>query len=163
MTRVQRKPRSAGWWWPWFIGALLVATAGGQGIMLYAATHDPTFAIEPDYYAKAVAFDTTILRDRENIQLGWRAAGTMTTSGSAAALRVTLTDSAGTPISGARVRAVAIHNLDGSHPLSVALAESGAAYSGLIPGAHRGLWEIRVDAVLGTSHFTPSIRVDYSP
>ena len=58
MTDARR--RTPGWWWPWFVVALLVATAGGQGIMLYAATHDPTFAIEPDYYQKAVAFDTTI-------------------------------------------------------------------------------------------------------
>ena len=47
-----------GWYWPWFIGVLLVATAGGQGVMLYAATHDSTFALEPDYYKRAVAFDT---------------------------------------------------------------------------------------------------------
>ena len=71
MTDARR--RTPGWWWPWFVVALLVATAGGQGIMLYAATHDPTFAIEPDYYQKAVAFDTTIQQERGNLALGWTA------------------------------------------------------------------------------------------
>ena len=87
MTDARR--RTPGWWWPWFVVALLVATAGGQGIMLYAATHDPTFAIEPDYYQKAVAFDTTIQQERGNLALGWtataRAAATQYGGGAEAA------------------------------------------------------------------------------
>jgi hypothetical protein len=66
------EPRS-GRFWPWFVTALLVATAAGQGIMFYAATHDPTFAVEPDYYAKGVGFDTTMALERETAALGWHA------------------------------------------------------------------------------------------
>jgi nitrogen fixation protein FixH len=157
------KGRTAGWWWPWFIAALLVATAGGQAIMLYAATHDPTFAIEPDYYAKAVAYDTTIMRGRENIRLGWRASGAMTASDGGASVRIAVIDSAGLPVTGARISAVAIHNLDGSHPIPVPLTEAGGGYVGRIDHAHRGLWEIRLDAVRGADHFTPSLRVDFTP
>jgi len=156
--------RTAGWWWPWLIGALLVATAGGQAIMLYAATHDPTFAIEPDYYKKAVAWDTTMLHDRENARIGWRATGSMTTaSGSNAAIRVVVTDSTGTPVTGAAVRALMIHNLDSAHPLTVELRESGSAYAAEVAHPRRGLWEIRLDAVRGSTHFTPSFRLDYTP
>ena len=109
--------RQSGWWWPWFVVALLVATAAGQGIMYYEATHDPTFAIEPDYYNKAVAYDSAMLRERETIALGWHPIGTMTAaSPTDAAVRVVLTDSLGLPVVGARVRGSAIHNLDGSHP-----------------------------------------------
>ena len=157
--------RQAGWWWPWFIVALLIATAAGQGIMYYEATHDPTFAIEPDYYSKAVAYDTAIVRARENVALGWRPVGVMTAaSPSDAAVRVVLTDSLGLPVIGARVRGSAIHNLDGSHPVAVQFTDAGGgAYVATMAGARRGLWEFRLDAVRENSHFTPSLRVDYSP
>lgn len=163
MSNPPRTLLESGRLWPWFIAALLVATAAGQGVMLYAATHDPTFAVEPDYYTKAVAWDTTMLRERENIRLGWHADGSMSAAVSGAALRIAITDSAGAPVYGAQVRVTAIHNLDSRHPATIAMTESGAAYTGDLPGAHRGLWELRVDAVRGSSHFTPSLRVDFTP
>lgn len=163
MNTVPKTLLESGRLWPWFIAALLVATAGGQFVMAYAATHDPTFAVEPDYYRKAVAWDTTMLRERENLRLGWQATGSMARSGAGATVRVALNDSNGSPVSGAVVRVLAIHNLDGSHPVAIVLRESGPAYTGDLPGAHRGLWELRVDVVRGTSHFTPSLRVDFSP
>lgn len=149
--------------WPWFIALLLVATAGGQFVMVYAATHDPTFAVEPDYYKKAVAWDTTMVRERENLRLGWQAAGSMARTDAGAEVRIALTDSTGSPVAGAEVRVMAIHNLDGSHPVAIVLRESGPAYRGVLPDARRGLWELRLDVVRGTIHFTPSLRVDFPP
>ena len=163
MNGVPKTLLESGRLWPWFIAALLVATAGGQFVMAYAATHDPTFAVEPDYYRKAVAWDTTMLRERENLKLGWRAHGSMVRSGAGAEVRIAVTDSTGSPVAGADVRVVAIHNLDSGHRLAITLRESGLAYIGDLPGAHRGLWELRVDVVRGTGHFTPSLRVDFSP
>ena len=165
-VRTPRPGRLPGWWWPRVIVAIFVATACGQAILIYSATHDPTFAIEPDYYRKAVAWDTTMRREGESLALGWRAAAAMTTDAAhGAAVRVVVTDSAGAPVRGALVRGLAIHNLDSSHPVALAFADSGDAYVARIAPAelHRGLWELRIDADRAGSRFMQSLRVDYAP
>ena len=160
--------RQAGWIWPWLVGALLVCTAGGQAIMLYAATHDPTFAIEPDYYNRAVAWDTTMANDRATIALGWKASAAMSSAvgpGSTidATVHVAVVDRDGTPVRGARVRATAVHNLDGSHQTSVSFVADGDTYVATMVGARRGLWELRLDVTRDDAHFTPLLRLDYPP
>jgi nitrogen fixation protein FixH len=158
------QPRKAGWWWPWLIAALLVATAAGQGVIWYLATHDPTFAVEADYYRKAMAWDSTMARDRENLALGWTAqAEALAGPGEAMTVAVTLRDRAGALVSGARVQATAVSNLDASHPVALSLAESGGAYRAAVPGARRGLWELRVDARSNGARFTPILRVEHRP
>lgn len=156
--------RPAGWWWPWLIVSLLVATAAGQAIIWYQATHDPTFAIEPDYYNKAVAWDSAMARQRENIALGWTAtAEAASGAGNAMTLVVRLRDRDGNPLPGARVQAVAVSNLDASHPVSLALAESDGAYRGAVAAAQPGIWEIRLDARARGARFTPALRVEHAP
>ena len=151
-----------GWYWPWFIGILLVATAGGQGVMLYAATHDSTFALEPDYYKRAVAFDTVIQQQRANLALEWTAhasVGPLVDGQREVAL--TLTDGNAHPITDARVRVTAIHNLEGDHQVSQSLrASTDGRFVASMPLMRAGLWELRVEALRGRERFTPSLRVD---
>lgn len=162
MTDTRRRP--AGWWWPWFVVALLAATAGGQGVMLYAATHDPTFAIEPDYYQKAVDFDSTMQMERGNLALGWIATARGAASHDSIVVHVTLADRAGAPVAGARVAGVAIHNLDGGTHLPATFVElGGGAYEARIATPRRGLWELRLDATRAGERFTPTLRMDVAP
>jgi len=94
-----------GWYWPWIVAALLVATAAGQGILFYAATHDASMAIEPDYYRKAVAWDAQRARDSVSAALGWTATGELRAPDSTGAeVAVRLADADGAPLGGARVR-----------------------------------------------------------
>lgn len=156
-----RAPGS-GRFWPWFVVLLLVGTAGAQGVLLYAATHDRAFAIEPDYYTKAVAWDAAMSRERENVTLAWtvRAALARTASGDGA-LHITLMDSLGAPVRGAGVRVVALHNLEAARPTSAALTERGdGEYVGTLPGARSGLWELRIDAHAAGHRFTPVLRAE---
>lgn len=151
-----------GWYWPWIIIALLVATAAGQGVMLYAATHDPSMAIEPDYYRKAVDWDTQMAQDAANRSLGWTARasiGGVDASGSEVV--VALADAEGLPVAGARVRVAAIHNLDGARHVEGTLTEgAGRTYTARLPLHRAGLWELRVDAVRGADRFTASLRAE---
>lgn len=151
-----------GWYWPWFIGALLVATAAGQGVMLYAATHDSTFSIEPDYYNKAVAFDTVINQDRENVALGWTASATIgALENGTREVVLTLTDSSARPIPDAHVRVTAIHNLEGDrHVMQALVVQPDGRFTARLPLVRAGLWELRVDVMRGHERFTPSLRVD---
>ena len=151
-----------GWYWPWLIVALLAATAAGQGVMLYAATHDPTMAIEPDYYRKAVNWDSQMAQDASNLALGWTAqarVGAVGTDGADVVVR--LADAAGAPVAGALVRVTAIHNLDGARHVEGTLVQGAAgSYAARLPLHRAGLWELRVDAVRGSERFTASLRVE---
>jgi nitrogen fixation protein FixH len=162
MTDARR--RSPGWWWPWFVVALLVATAGGQGVILYAATHDPTFAVEPDYYKKAVDFDSTIQLQRGNLTLGWTATARGTASPDTIVVQLTLADRVGAPVAGAHVAGVAIHNLDGGTHVPATFTDlGGGAYEARLATPRRGLWELRLDATRAGERFTPTLRMDVRP
>ena len=151
-----------GWYWPWFIVALLVATAAGQGVMLYAATHDHTFSIEPDYYKKAVAFDTVMRQERENLALGWTATATIgALADGTREVALVLADRAEQPITDAHVRVTAIHNLEGDHHVVQALTpRPDGRFVARMPLTRAGLWELRVNAMRGHERFTPSLRVE---
>jgi nitrogen fixation protein FixH len=151
-----------GWYWPWLIIALLVATAAGQGVMLYAATHDATFSLEPDYYRKAVAWDTVMQQERANRALGWHASAVVGTSDATGRdVAISLAGGDGRPVHGARVRVTAIHNLDGDHHIARTLVGGAdGRYTGHLPLVHDGLWELRVSAMRGRDQFTTSLRVD---
>jgi hypothetical protein len=60
-------PRTSGAFWAWVPATLLGSMLAGLGIMAYIAVDDPTFALEPDYYDKAVHWDRgqTLLRASE--------------------------------------------------------------------------------------------------
>lgn len=169
MTTERRQHKAAadrkGLFWPWFVGALLVATVGGQGIMYYAATHDPTFAIEPDYYAKAVAWDSTMARERASAALGWRAWVTIARGPAGRPrLSVRVADSTGVPVTGANVRAVLISNLDAAHPLAVDLPDSARGqYEADLDRPHVGLWEVRLDVRTAGADFSPTLHTEFKP
>jgi nitrogen fixation protein FixH len=151
-----------GWYWPWLIVALLFFTAGFQGWLIFAATHDPSMAIEPDYYRKAVAWDERMAQDSVSESLHWQPALSLGAIGrDGARVTVRLGDSAGAPVRGARVRVVAIHNLDGTRHIEGALESQGdGSYAAQLPLDRTGLWEVRVEALRGREHFTASLRAD---
>ena len=49
-----------GWYWPVVIVSLLVGGAAANIGFMIVANRDPTFAVEPDYYRKAVDWDRTM-------------------------------------------------------------------------------------------------------
>jgi len=158
--------RRAGWYWPWIVTALLVGSAAVQGVIIWAATHDPSFAIEPDYYRKAVAWDARLAEERASAALGWTATASLTraSAGAPAAIVLSLRGAGREPVRGAHVRVTAIHNRDGAHPVIGALAErADGAYGAELPLERAGLWEVRVDATRGAERFSASLRTDLPP
>jgi hypothetical protein len=154
--------KTKGWYWPWLIGALLVATVAGQGVMLYAAASDDTMSIEPDYYKKAVAWDSTAALDSVSALLHWKADVKISGAGvSGGDLVVILTDAAGDRVADAHVKVIAIHNLDGKRHIEAVLDQSAdGRYSAHMPLDHAGLWEVRVQAERGADHFRTTTRAE---
>ena len=61
-----------GWYWPVAIVGLLVSGAAANIGFMIVANRDATFAVEPDYYRKAVDWDHTMAQEARNAELGWR-------------------------------------------------------------------------------------------
>ncbi len=149
--------------WPIAVATILGLTIAANVWIVRVANRDPSVAVEPDYYQKAVHWDDELAQRARNDSLGWRLTPALHDTGTDAAgtLDVTLEDHGGTPLSGARIAVVAIHNTRASRPITLLLRDEGrGAYRAAFPGWRRGMWELRFDIHRGDAHFTADRRVD---
>jgi nitrogen fixation protein FixH len=155
-----------GMWWPIGLSAVLAATVAANIWVAVIANDDPSFAVEPDYYRKAVAWDTTLAQDRHNALLGWRLTPEMSAIApdGTSLLSAQLTDSTGAAISGAaiRVAALAVARASNVHDLTLTPAAGTGNYAVRFEARRAGEWELRFDATLGAEHFTQVSRVRLS-
>ena len=148
--------------WPWVPVGLLSCMLAGLGTMAAIAVRDPSFALERDYYAKAVAYDRVIAQRGENARLAWSIQTDVGDAvfGSSTSLLVKARD-AGGPLIGARVSVEAIRNASAQHSLETALVERAPGeYEGRLPLERGGLWELRLTLVRGADRFTTVERRD---
>lgn len=147
--------------WPIGIVVVLSTTVIANLAVMRIATSDPSFAVEPDYYKKAVAFDSTMAQERRSNALGWVASTSVapiSTDGTTQ-LQVILRDDAAQPVTGATVQVTALFIARANALVTVRLAEESAGvYSAPIAIRSPGQWEVRIDAKRDTSHFTTSLR-----
>ena len=147
--------------WPLAITAVLVGQVVFGIWMAHVATDDPHFAVEPNYYAKAINWDATMAQSRADKALGWKAAATLTrTAGAGATLHLTLTDSTGALV---HADSVTVTALAIAHSLTVnALTPTPDAtgYAAPVTVAGNGLWEVEVRAFRGAAVFTSTLRTE---
>lgn len=145
--------------WPLAVVGVLAVTVIANAAMLLVAGDPSQRAIEPDYYRKAVAWDSTLAERARSAALGWTLDARLEPAAGGARLRVSLADAAGAPLAGARVRVTALHNLEADRPTVADCGESTpGAYEASLPLRRAGLWELRVEAVRGAERFTTSLR-----
>ena len=152
-----------GAWWPIGITGVLAATVAANIWVATIANDDPSFAIEQDYYQKAIAWDSTLAQAKRNTQLGWRLTPALGPIGADGRVRVsaTLTDSSGAPIPAATVRVSALQVSRANQVHEATLAASGAGeYDAEIDARLPGQWELRFDVRAGAAHFTDVARVE---
>ena len=148
--------------WPVAIVGVLAITVGANVWMLWAA-HDPNGAVvEPDYYRKAVAWDSLAAGQARSDGLRWTVDAVLGASdGARAHVRATLADSLGAPVAGAQVTLEAVHNLDGARHVRAALPESApGVYEADASLDRSGMWELRLTARRGTDVFLARLRRD---
>lgn len=153
--------RRSGIGWPIAVSVILGGTVALNLWVMRLASSDPSFAVEQDYYHKAVAFDSTVAHERASAALGWqlesRVDGTR-------ALAVTLADRHGVPIRGARVTVEAFAVARSAHVLTDTLAAgTDGRYVARARLDQAGLWELRFAAREGGRTFTTVRRVDVAP
>lgn len=153
---------SGGRWWPIAIGLVLGITVLANVAVYWTANHDPSFAVEPDYYRRAVEWDSTMARERRSVALGWQVEARLDPPAAGQAmLHVRLRTREGAALDSADVRADASHNARGAEVFAVRLLPVGAGqYAGEIPSSRQGLWRIDLSAVNGTEAFTERVTLD---
>jgi nitrogen fixation protein FixH len=121
---------------------------------------DPSFALESDYYRKAVSWDAQRELDRESAALGWQAQLEASPAEHTTRLRVQLKDASGDALTGSSVRVQAFANARAARQFEVALAETAhGIYEGELPSPASGLWEFRLEAARSTARFAKSVRL----
>jgi nitrogen fixation protein FixH len=151
--------------WPLAIVAVLALTVVGNALLLYYAAAPGAAVVEPDYYGKALAWDSTLARRAEQAALGWRIEAELGARGpEGTPLVVRLRDAAGAPIAGATVTIEAIHNAPGArHPRAALRPVAGGGYGAPLPLDRRGLWELRIEASRGRDRFSATLRREAAP
>jgi len=152
-----------GAWWPIGITTVLATTVAANLWVMRIANDDPSFAIEPDYYRKAIPWDSTLAQARPDSALGWRLTAQLQREAATGKTRIsaTLTDSLGTPISGAVVKVAALPVARASEVHEATLAAAGTGeYAAQLDARRPGLWELRFDVRAGSTRFTEVTRVE---
>lgn len=154
---------SKGWYWPLVVIGLLVGGAGANVGFMLVATGDASFAVEPDYYRKALDWDRTMAQEARNAELGWSISTRLEHAGrpGQARLIARVTDRAGAPLGGARVSVEAFASARASQIVFATLEPQGdGVYAVGLPSGHPGLWELRLRVARGAEMFTRTISQD---
>ena len=144
--------RSRAWVWPVGVVGMLCVSLTVCGITVMAATGDPSYAIEDDYYQQAVDWDKRKAQLAASDALGWTAKLDMDLS--AGSLSVTLADELGRPLEGAAVRATVFHHARRGQAQDLLLqpTESGR-YAVDITSPREGQWQVRLRVQRGPDTF----------
>jgi len=144
--------------WPWIIAGALALHVVASLVVVFVATSNPSYAVEEDYYQKALHWNDKRAQDRTNEELGWilnltvRPAETL---GEEPTLEVHLADAGGEPIDGAVVAVETFHNARADDILRAGLDPVGeGVYRTTLPMRHNGRWELRFTVDQGGDHFT---------
>jgi len=142
--------------WPFVIAGALGLHVVGSLVMVYFATSNESFAVEPDYYRKALAWDDKRAQDRDNAELGWQLEFTVepVAAGRDPILRVELTTADGQPVADAIVAMEAFPNARRDDILTATLSAAESGYETTMPMRRDGRWEFRFVATRGDDKFT---------
>lgn len=152
--------------WPTIIVAALAGNVLLGIVLARVAGADTHFAVEPDYYRKAIGWDATMVQERRNIALGWQLRPSLgaVTPGASTMLGVDLRARDGAPITDALVLVEAMPVAYAREATRVELPAAGAAgnYAAAIAISQSGLWELRITASRGRERFTANLRLEAS-
>ncbi|RMG12758.1 MAG: hypothetical protein D6731_13340 [Planctomycetota bacterium] len=146
--------------WTLAIVSLLGFGVFVHGVLLAYALSDPSAVAEPDYYAKALAWDEHLRQEAQNRALGWRLEVSATPRPSGQRLFVRLLDRDGRPLAGAKVHVLAFHKARRAESIEVELPEVSGGYAAELPARRPGLWELRFACQHGGQRFT--LRTEHS-
>jgi hypothetical protein len=164
MSAVAHSARSTGTFWALVPVALLLASLFGVGTLSLIASRDPSFALEKNYYARAVSWEAQQAEWAENARLGYHVELDLPARSERPELKLRVTDGALAPLRGASVRVEAFANARSGERRELSLIEhDNGTYVAPLGVARPGLWEFRVTVVSHDGRFTTRLRADVPP
>ncbi len=152
--------------WPTLIAVALLGNVALGVVLIRVAGGDEHFAVEPNYYRKAVDWDSTAAQAERNRALGWEVTPQLAAlaAGTAPTLHLLVRTGAGAPVIGATVSLEAMPVAYADEVLRAVLPASDALGRTSVPVgmARTGLWELRLSVLRGTERFTTNLRLDVS-
>lgn len=155
--------RRVGRRWIAFVAALFLLQVGAVVVMISIATRDRSFALEPDYYQKAMHWDESAQLQRASARLGWSLAlevepqnanGTQVVS-------AIIRDREGNPVQGATVTAEWFHHARArERHLAEFVAGPDGSYAAPLVFSRSGLYEFRLTAKRGDETYVTKIQRD---
>jgi nitrogen fixation protein FixH len=143
---------------------LLASSTLGVSWMAAVAIRDPNFALEPDYYQKALHWDQTQAQAADNQRLAYQFSAPrviVLDKAGQASVGITIKDRDGHPVSGGRVTAEAFPNAYSDELTTLTFVEQEpGSYVASLKVAHPGLWELRVSMNADGNHATAVLRCD---
>jgi hypothetical protein len=164
MTHADETPSNAGRFWAWVPAGLLGTMLVGLGTLAYVAIDDPHFALEANYYDKAVHWDQSQTEARESDALGLKLeleAPLALAADGRIDVRLLVQDRRDLAFSGAEVVLEAFPNAYAGRVERITLRETGVGvYAGQLTHGVTGLWELRLVVKQGSFHFSQVLRRD---
>lgn len=151
--------------WPIGVVVILASTVlANIGVIVFTG-NDPSFAIEPDYYQKAVDWDSTEALGTRSDALSWRAeASVATDSVGSTRLTIVLRDAAGAVVRDAQVSGALLHIARANDVQQVHFeATDSGTYQASVRMPRAGLWELRLAADRSAEQFRQTLRIDTEP
>ncbi|HET9929677.1 MAG TPA: FixH family protein [Polyangiaceae bacterium] len=150
--------------WAFVPVGLLAAMFVGLGWMARVATNDPGFALERDYYAKAVRWDQHRAEEENDARLGYRLELSSVSSLSSehkAEVTLRLVDAYGGALRGAHLNAEAFAVARSADVRALRFQEiSPGTYRTELDRARAGIWELRCVAARTGERFTHTLRLE---
>ena len=160
-TSAQTAVAGRPWLWPTIIILGLSIHVIGLVLVVLIATRDPSFAVEPNSYQKALGWDASAARLRASQQLGWTATLQADQNADILGRRrlvCRIVDKDGVAVVGANVRLLMFHHARAADRVEVNLnPEKDGTYSAFLPMKRAGLWECRVAARRGDALYNAVI------
>jgi hypothetical protein len=148
--------------WAYVPALLLGSMFIGLGSMAYVAVHDPHFALEPNYYDKAVHWDDGLAEERASRDLGLTLALDelrIAPTGNAPLL-VKLSAASGQELHG-QLTLEAFPNAFAGQIQHLTLHETAPGiYTGALTKPLPGLWELRFVLTQGGHRYRETVRRD---
>lgn len=131
--------------WPMLVCAFIALDVVIVGVTIIAAHSDPSFAVEPDYYSKALHWDDAREEQERSNLTGWSADLAVAVD---RLVEVRLTSSKGAPVEGAVVSAECFARLRAKDRSALTFTEvSPGVYRAALGAGQSGRWIFRVRAM----------------
>ena len=150
-----------GQYWPFLIVGLLGLALSFNLSLLVYSLNDPSFAVEKDYYKKAINWDKKVAQEERNRRLGWRIVlpKKMAAHSQKRRLCLQLHDRDGSELLAAQIQVIAFHNARASQQLQAHfLRHPTHGYCSPLLLARQGLWEFRFTIIHRGRFFTHTHR-----